>query len=382
MATQQGQQSQKSAVHATKNFSNISRIAELEAELKKTDYNKRTQYHVGLVKAKIAMLKEKELARGSKGPRTEGYAVRKSGDATVVLLGFPSAGKSSLLNAITNAHSPVGAYEFTTLSVIPGLLEYKNAKIQVLDVPGIVHGAASGRGRGREVLAVLQSADLALIIVDVLRPHAQKVILKEVYDSQLRLNARKPDVKIKKTARGGIRIGKTVRLTHLTDQLIESICKEMRISNAEVLIRTDITVDELIDAIEGNKRYIPAITALNKIDLVDDRQLEEVRKEVKADILISAETLVGMNELKELIFDRLNFMRVFCKEVSKKADLEIPLIMRKNATIEDLCGKLHRDFVNKFKFAKVWGKSAKFDGQRLMLQHTLMDGDVVEIHLR
>ncbi|MBI5397868.1 GTP-binding protein [Candidatus Woesearchaeota archaeon] len=328
------------------------------------------------------MLKEKELARGSKGPRTEGYAVRKSGDATAVLLGFPSAGKSSVLNAITNANSPVGAYEFTTLSVIPGLLEHKNAKIQVLDVPGIVRGAASGRGRGKEVLAVLQSADIVLIIVDVLRPHAHNVILKEVYDSQLRLNTRKPDVKIKKTAHGGIRIGKTVRLTHLTDQMIESICKEMRISNADVLIRTDVTVDELIDAIEGNKRYIPAITALNKIDLVNEQQLEEARKEVKADILISAETLVGMNELKDLIFDRLNLIRVYCKEVSKKADLDIPIIMHNDSTIADMCSRLHRDFVNRFKFAKVWGKSAKFDGQRLMLKHRLVDGDVVEIHLR
>lgn len=354
---------------------------QLEAELKKTDYNKRTQYHIGLVKAKIAMLKEKEILRSSKGPRTEGYSVRKGGDATVVLLGFPSAGKSSLLNAITNANSPVGAYEFTTLSVIPGLLEHKHAKIQVLDVPGIVRGAASGRGRGKEVLAVLQSADLVLIIVDVLRPHAHQVILKEVYDSHLRLNTKKPDVRIKKTARGGIRIAKTVHLTQLTDEMIESICKEMRISNADVLIRTDITVDEFIDAIEGNKRYIPAITVLNKIDLVNDRELEDVLREVNPDICVSAEKRSGMNELKDLIFDRLNFMRVYCKEVSKKADLDIPMIMRKGSTIQDLCSKLHRDFVHKFKFAKVWGKSAKFPGQRLMLQHELLDEDIAEIHL-
>jgi hypothetical protein len=369
-------------VQANKPQPNTSRIAELENELKKTDYNKRTQFHIGLVKAKIAMLKEKEVARASKGGKGEGYAVRKSGDATVVLLGFPSAGKSSILNALTNADSPVGAYEFTTLTVIPGLLEYKHAKIQILDVPGILRGAASGKGRGKEVLATLQNADLVLILVDVLRPNAHEIILKEVYDSNLRLNARRPDIKIKKTPRGGIKIGKTVRLTHLTDEMIESICKEMRISNADIVIRTDITVEELIDAIEGNKKYVPAVTVLNKMDLVDPARLAEIKKDVSADICVSAQNRVGISELKDIVYDRLNFIHIFCKEVSKKADLEVPMIMQKGSTIKDMCDKLHRDFVSRFKFARVWGKSAKFDGQRLMLHHVIQDGDIVEIHLR
>ena len=340
-----------------------SRIAELEAELKKTDYNKRTQYHIGLVKAKIAALKEKEVARSSQGPKGLGYAVRKSGDATVVLLGFPSAGKSSLLNAITLANSPVGAYEFTTLNVVPGILEYKSAKIQILDVPGILAGAASGKGRGREVLAVLQSADLVVIVVDTLRPTVYKVILHEVYDSHLRLNAKKPDVKIKKTSKGGIRIGSTLRLHHLTNEMIQSICKEMHISNADIVIRSDITVDEFIDAIEGNKRYISALTVLTKSDLVSEEELVRIRKEVSADICISTTTGSGISELKELIYQKLRLIRVYCKEVSKKADLTVPLIIFQGATIQDLCTKLHRDFVTKFAFAKVWGKSAKFPGQ-------------------
>ncbi|MFH1211368.1 MAG: GTPase, partial [Candidatus Woesearchaeota archaeon] len=147
-----------------------SQIKDLQDELKKTKYNKRTQFHVGLVKAKIARLKERDHVRRSSAKPGEGYSVRKTGDGTVLLLGFPSVGKSTLLNGLTNADSAVAAYEFTTLTVIPGLLEYKHAKIQILDVPGIVKGAASGRGRGREVLAVLRSADLAILIVDVHNP--------------------------------------------------------------------------------------------------------------------------------------------------------------------------------------------------------------------
>jgi len=143
------------------------KIKEMEEELSKMQYNKRTQHHYGLVRAKIARLKETEVRRGSGGKKPEGYSVKKSGDATVILCGFPSTGKSTLLNALTNARSEVGAYAFTTLTVVPGLLEYGHARIQVLDVPGIVHGAASGRGRGSEVLSVMRSTDLCIIILDV-----------------------------------------------------------------------------------------------------------------------------------------------------------------------------------------------------------------------
>jgi small GTP-binding protein len=364
-----------------KKTSNWDRIQELEKELSTMQYNKRTQHHYGLVRAKIAELKKKEESRRASGPKTTGYTVRKSGDATVILVGFPSAGKSSLLNLLTNANSPVGAYEFTTLSVVPGLLEYKDAKIQILDVPGIVKGAASGRGRGKEVLSVLQNADLAMVLVDTLRPNAHKVILKEIYDAHLRLNKTKPDVRIKKKSKDGIRIGKTVRLPKLSNETITSVCKEMRINNADVLIRSVIEVDDLIDVIESNKVYIPGITILNKIDLVDEKRLNEIKKEIKPNVCVSAEKNINVEDIKDAIFDRLDFIRIFCKEVGKKADMGVPLIMRREDTIRDMCNKLHKDFITKFKFARVWGPSAKFPGQRFMLKHKLKDGDVVEIHL-
>ncbi len=107
-------------------------ISELEKELSGTKYNKATQGHFAVVKAKIAMLKEKESARQRGAGKTDGFTVRKSGDATVILVGFPSVGKSTLLNVLTNASSQVAAYAFTTLTCIPGLMEYKGAKFKFL----------------------------------------------------------------------------------------------------------------------------------------------------------------------------------------------------------------------------------------------------------
>lgn len=167
------------------------KIKELEELISKSKYNKKTQHAIGLYKAQLSKLKEKQASRSSKGKKGEGYDVRKTGDGTVVLLGFPSVGKSTLLNKLTNSKSPVGSYAFTTLTVIPGTLEYKHAKIQILDVPGVVHGAAAGTGRGKEVLSVIRNSDLILILIDVFHPEHYEALLKEVYDTSIRINQKK-----------------------------------------------------------------------------------------------------------------------------------------------------------------------------------------------
>ena len=358
-------------------------IKALQDEIKKTKYNKATQGHIGIIKAKIAQLKQKQESRTQKktGRSEHGYTVRKSGDGSVILLGFPSAGKSTLLNKLTDADSEVGSYDFTTLSVIPGMMEYKQAKIQILDVPGIVSGAASGKGRGKEVLAVIQNADLVLIMIDVNHPEHLPAILREVWESRIRLNKTKPEVYIKKKSRGGIQIGKTVKID-LDDETIKTVLREFKIVNAEVLIRSPIDVDDFIDCIEGNKKYLPAIICVSKADLATVGEVMKVKKELNADLVISAEQDLNLNTLKELIFKRLDFIRVYMKEPRKEADMDEPMIVLRNSMIEDVCNKTHKDFVSKFKFARVWGKSAKHPAQRVMLKHTLQDMDLLEIHLR
>ncbi len=357
-------------------------IQELEKEVSETKYNKRTQHHIGLVKAKIARLREQlESRSSSKGKVGKSYAVKKSGDATVALLGFPSVGKSTLLNALTNASSEVASYAFTTVDVIPGLMEYRHAKIQILDLPGIIKGAASGRGRGREVLSVLRSADLILIVVDVFHPDHYDVLLKEVYNAHLRLNTRRPDVRINVTSKDGLKILSTVRLT-LSKETLTSILKEFRIMNADVIIRDDVTADEFIDCIEDNKHYAKGLCVVNKIDLANEDQFAEVERRIHPDLSISAKDRRNIEELKELIYEKLDLMAVYLKEPGKKADMDVPLVVRTGATVGDVCATLHREFLDKFRYVRVWGPSAKFDGQMLQkLDHVLEDGDVLEIHL-
>lgn len=359
------------------------KIKDLEKQISETKYNKKTQHAIGLMKGQLASLKAKLQTASKKTGADEGYAIKKSGDATVVLLGFPSTGKSTLLNSITNANSEIGHYAFTTLTVIPGMLNYKQAKIQILDVPGVVEGAAKGTGRGKEVLQVIRNADLIIILVDAFKPQQKKLLEKEVYDSNIRLNVKKPDIKITKTAKDGVRIGRTVQTPELNDETVKGILNQFKIINSNVLIRDKINADQFIDVVEGNKVYIPGITVVNKIDLLTEEQLEKLRSYLKPNLCISAEKKEHLGSLRELIFKKLNFIRLYLKEINKKPDLEEPMIMKQGNTIRDLCLKLHKDFIEKFKFARIWGKSVKFNSQKILkLDHKLADKDVVELHIK
>lgn len=103
-----------------------------------------TEYHLGLLKAKLAKYRSQLLEPTKKGEKGEGFDVLKSGDARVALIGFPSVGKSTLLSTLTKTESEAANYEFTTLTCIPGVIEYNGANIQLLDLPGIIEGAAQG----------------------------------------------------------------------------------------------------------------------------------------------------------------------------------------------------------------------------------------------
>ena len=343
-------------------------IKKIEEEIFNTQKNKATEHHIGKLKAKIARLKEEAEKRRSQGAKGKGFAIKKTGDATVGLIGFPSIGKSTLLNQLTAASSKIGAYDFTTLDAIPGVLKYRGADIQLLDLPGLIVGASKGKGRGQEILSAIRNVDLLLLIIDAHHSTHLTLIKNELYGAGLRLNQTKPDVVVSKKGHGGITINSTVNLTHLTEPIIKSIASEFVI-NADIIIRENLTQDQLIDSFSQNRVYSPGLVVINKIDLVSPPVVEKMKLSIQQTgfdvVAISAQNTVGLGELKERIFYHLRLIRVYMKPVGKQTDFTEPLILHTGDTVATAARKLHRDFQKKFRYATVTGPSAKHQGQKV-----------------
>ena len=257
----------------------LQKISEIEKEIAITQKNKATEKHLGGLKAKLAKLRTELLIgpKGSGGGPGEGFDVKSSGDTRIGFVGFPSVGKSTLLTTLTGVFSEAASYEFTTLTCVPGILQYHGARIQLLDLPGIIEGAKDGKGRGRQVISTARTCNALLIILDASKPVThKKLIEKELNSFNIRLNKKPPSVVFRKKDKGGISFTHSMREkpTNLDLETVSVILKEYHIHNADIVLREDITSDDLIDVIEGNIVYMPCIYVLNKIDAITIEELD------------------------------------------------------------------------------------------------------------
>lgn len=223
----------------------------------------------------------------------------------------------------------MASFEFTTLTCIPGVLQYKGSKIQVLDLPGIIEGAAHGAGRGKEVIAVARSADAILIVLDAGKEGLQKhreILERELETVGIRLNQQRPDVTVtKRKTGGGVRFASTVPQTQLgpePEKVVTQILREYKISSADVLARQDISVDELVDVVAGNREYKPCLYLYNKIDTVT---IEEVDQLARMPHSIVGSVAMGYNIggpldddlIKQKLWQYLGLTRVYTKRKGK-----------------------------------------------------------------
>jgi small GTP-binding protein len=358
------------------------KILEIEAEMARTQKNKATNQHLGILKAKLAKLKRELIApKSSSGGPGEGFDVTKSGDARVGLIGFPSVGKSTLLSKLTGTHSEQAAYEFTTLTCIPGTFQYKGCRIQLLDLPGIIEGAKDGKGRGRQVIGVARTCNCILIVLDASKPMVHKRIMeKELEGFGIRLNKKPPNIKFQRKDRGGINITVSgCTLTHLDKPLITSILKEYRIVSADITFRCDATMDDLIDVVEGNRVYTPCVYVLNMIDRITIEELD-VLSQVPHYVPISAHHEWNFDDLLEMVWKYLDMYRVYTKPKGQIPDYDAPVVLpRERATVGNFCNRIHKTLFEQFKYALVWGTSVKHQPQKVGKEHVLCDEDVVQI---
>ncbi|EAX97305.1 GTP-binding protein 1, putative [Trichomonas vaginalis G3] len=354
------------------------RIADIEKEMSRTQINKATERHLGLLKAQLAKLRAQLVEEASKGgdggPQ---FDVARTGDARVCLFGFPSVGKSSLLCKLTDKQSEIGDYDFTTLTAVPGILQVNGVDIQLLDLPGILQGASTGYGKGKQVLAVVRSCDLIVYVINAAKADVEiETLTNELHSFGIRVNDTPPMVEITPMVRGGVTIDCVVPQTHLDIEMMKSLATANRFRSGHIRITEDVTIDRFIDAFNiKNLRYIPAMFVYNKVDTLTIEEIDRLARLPKS-VVTSVIYDLGLDSIKQKIFNELNICRVYTKPPGDKPDFGKAVLLRKGQTVRDLCNAIHKDLVDNFKGAVVWGRSCKRPGQIVGLSHVLEDEDV------
>jgi ribosome-interacting GTPase 1 len=344
------------------------------------------------VKTKISRLKQEIKDKKQKrtgvatGPKV---FVEKEGDAQIVILGPTNVGRSSLLSTLTNSKVAIWNYPYTTTELTPGMFNYKDLQLQLVEAPALMKGSSEGGSWGLQTLTAARNADGLVLMVDLSQDAVEQfsLIIKELEKAKLLTKEPKARIEIEKKHMGAKL--KFIVLGKLIDCSVKDLTKLLKsygIRDATIKIRGEATLDDIEEAIFEGKVYRPAIILANKTDNPSAaKRLEQLKKVVgnKMKIIaVSCKTKGGMENLGADLFGMLDVMRVYTKEPNKKDSSRRPFTIRKGSTVFDLAKRIHSDFYEQFTYAKVWSKRLRFSPQKVGGTFVLEDGDIVELHIK
>jgi ribosome-interacting GTPase 1 len=304
------------------------KIKALEIMMAVIPKHKGTEKIRAQLKSRMAKLKEELQRKPTIGKLEQTFYIKKEGSAQILLFGLPNTGKSTLFSRMTNAFSEVADYPFTTQKPIPGMMKFENLQIQLVDTPPIqLDHVEPGFSN------LLRNADALLLVMDLATdPIFQMEILLEVL-------------------------------------------KEMRIK---------VGGKGAAPSLEVGWAYLKAILLGNKCDFKNAmetyRAFEAKFKETFPALPISAKEGMNIEEVKREVYRILGIIRVYTKAPGGDPDLSEPVVLKKGSTVEDVALSIHKDFLKKLRYARVWG-SGKFDGQMVKKDYPLSEGDVIELHI-
>lgn len=281
------------------------------------------------IKRRIAKIKEGIEKGGRSGKHQFRYHVEKEGLPQIALSGLPNVGKSQLLAELTHATPEIAEYPFTTRIFLPGIMDFRNFHIQLVDLP-----ALAAEHLEYWVPEIIKNADAVFLIVD---------------------------------------LGSPDPLEQLETTL--GLLRENRILIANEIPEHDPYQPEyyLKGLIVGNKSDHPAAPGNWQI-------LLELYSDRFRMCPVSARNRTNLDELRQMSIDLLDVIRVYSKPPGKEPNRNLPFIFKRGSTLLDFANTIHHDFAEKLKFARVWG-ATKFNGQRVKLDYPLEDEDVIELHL-
>lgn len=277
---------------------------------------------------KISKFKAQAQKKKGASRHESAYQIRREGAAQVVLIGPPNSGKSSLVAALTNAEPEIADFPHATWKPLPGMVAYENIQFQLIDTPPV-----SGDYIDPLMGDLIRRADILVILLDL---HGA------ILDSYER---------------------------------ILFLFESLRIYPKGGTIPANLEKPPFIKRI---------MVVVNKVDLPDDQEdytafVELVEMKLPC-IGISVQADFQIKAFVEKLYVLSDIIRVYTKPSGKEPDYSAPFVLPKESTLEDLAAKIHKDFSDKLKYAKIWGKGV-YDGQMVQRDYILNDGDVVEIHI-
>jgi small GTP-binding protein len=258
----------------------------------------------------------------AKSRQYDPFHIPRSGDGRIGLFGLSNVGKSTLMNAITNTDVKTGDYLHTTQTALAGTCEHNKLKIQIIDVPGFLDFKYNWV-ISKQIVRVARTCDAILLVIDLSQniPRQYKFLMKQLADAKL-LNA----------------VGTIYKL-------------------GIIATKGDLP---------GSKENFKELQSLSSLPILP----------------ITSKNDDSLVQLKDYLFNLLEVMRIYTKPPRQKINAQEPFICPIGTTVIELSSKIHKDFVENFRYARVWGVSVGFPGQRVGLEHQLKDEDIIEITLK
>ena len=305
------------------------KIKYLEEMMSTIPKHKGTDHLRSDLRKKLSKLKTAATSKKTTKKQVSPYHINKEGAGQIVIIGCTNAGKSSLVQTQTNAEPEISQVPFTTWSPMPGMMYIDNVQVQLIDTPPFCEEYIDP-----EFLNLIRRVDLVLIMLDLHTDPVQQ--LKFIYQ-ELQENRIAPQ--------------------HL-EGLIE---------------------------VEDFLLYVPSLVLVNKYDNEEYEEHYQIFKELLdldcPMMPVSTKTGYNIDTFKQTVFDMLGVIRVYSKAPGKEVDKTAPFVIEKGTVMGDFAGKVHKDFQENLKSARIWGTSADFPGQMVSRTHVLEDEDVVELQI-
>ncbi len=361
------------------------KLKALEEFLSYVPKHKGTENLVRWARKRMAELREEinERKRKSMLGGTYSFFVEKEGAAQIILVGYTKSGKSSILKSLTNANVEISEIPYTTKYPAVGMLPYEDIQFQLVEAPSII---PHGGGWNNKVIGLVKNSDGIIIVLD-----ASKNLIEEfnsismfLKDHGVYIEKPRGYVVIERGYSGGIRIV-NYGVLRCTENDVVKLLNSYRIYNAIVKIYGEVDIDDVEKSLFESIIHKPTLILVNKIDLMKSREeLKELMNYIPKEIPvigISTITKEGLNLIGSELFKILNIVRIYTKPPMGKP-AEKPLVLKRGATVLDVAKAIHKDLFEKFSYARIWGSSVKFPGQRVGGDHIVEDRDIVEINIK